>query len=450
MYGTFALVVALLIWIQIGSIDQETFDDRGLLAELKPVPDAENGFLDIAYMGDEKFRISGDESLKDFSQGKKWDSGKVETMLLANKNVIDSVIASNKKPLFKLPDTKGDVFNLFPYSALWKANNLLLVQSRRYANNLDFDLAIKSLKESIIFSEHVKSEENGKMISWAMGCVMQMASLSWRHEMVLHYELSSRQYSEILSLLREISPYSNDGMGKVASGEFLFAKEFIFLAGNRSIKERFEYFKKIYSYDNKDENIKTKSYFFLTTMLPYYYMHEKKTLGIVADAYSRMGSEAGRYCNGVRKPENEDDVNFEGQPTSWLDFITPNSEGLRYDSANNLTDVFFPFFERRCFYHVYVDAIKTAVAIKAYEKNNNNTLPETLNKLVPDYLDRLPIDYFNGEALRYSRENKWLYSVGADCKDDGGSLDGFYQGRCDKDKPCFNNPTVPLVLQQDR
>ena len=83
----------------IGSIDQESFDDRGLLSELKPVPDAENGFLDIAYMGDEKFSISGEESLKDFSRGETWDSGKVEAMLLANNGVIESVEKSNKKNL---------------------------------------------------------------------------------------------------------------------------------------------------------------------------------------------------------------------------------------------------------------------------------------------------------------------------------------------------------------
>lgn len=77
-------------------------------------------------------------------------------------------------------------------------------------------------------------------------------------------------------------------------------------------------------------------------------------------------------------------------------------------------------------------------------------LPATLGDLVPKYLEVLPVDYFGGQPLHYSREKQWLYSLGADYKDDGGSLDGFYRGRCDEDKPCFNNPTVPLIFQKDR
>jgi hypothetical protein len=43
--------------------------------------------------------------------------------------------------------------------------------------------------------------------------------------------------------------------------------------------------------------------------------------------------------------------------------------------------------------------------------------------LVPEFLDGVPVDYMNGERLRYHRDldqSYRLYSVGADGKDDGG------------------------------
>ncbi len=50
----------------------------------------------------------------------------------------------------------------------------------------------------------------------------------------------------------------------------------------------------------------------------------------------------------------------------------------------------------------------------------NGRLPETLGELVPEYLDDVPRDDFDGEPLRYDRDKKVVYSVGEDLTDDGG------------------------------
>ncbi len=59
------------------------------------------------------------------------------------------------------------------------------------------------------------------------------------------------------------------------------------------------------------------------------------------------------------------------------------------------------------------------LALKAY-KLKNGELPKELKALVPDYLPELPKDAFDGKPLRYSYENKVIYTVGEDLKDDGG------------------------------
>jgi hypothetical protein len=62
-------------------------------------------------------------------------------------------------------------------------------------------------------------------------------------------------------------------------------------------------------------------------------------------------------------------------------------------------------------------------------------------------MDVIPLDYFSGKPLLYSREKGWLYSVGLNHHDDGGSTEGFNKGRCfdnHTDSQCSNNPTFPI------
>ena len=68
--------------------------------------------------------------------------------------------------------------------------------------------------------------------------------------------------------------------------------------------------------------------------------------------------------------------------------------------------------------------VRTAQAALAVERFRlaHRRLPENLNELVPQFLSAVPIDPFDGQALRYHRLAKGyvIYSVGQDGHDDGG------------------------------
>jgi hypothetical protein len=63
------------------------------------------------------------------------------------------------------------------------------------------------------------------------------------------------------------------------------------------------------------------------------------------------------------------------------------------------------------------------VAIERYRLRHGDW-PATTAELVPAFLPALPLDPFDGEPLRYKRlpDGIVVYSVGVDCKDDGGQL----------------------------
>jgi hypothetical protein len=67
--------------------------------------------------------------------------------------------------------------------------------------------------------------------------------------------------------------------------------------------------------------------------------------------------------------------------------------------------------------------LMVAMALKRYQIQHHH-LPGTLNELIPDYLETIPLDFMDGQPLHY-RANAdgtfLLYSVGENGKDDGGN-----------------------------
>jgi hypothetical protein len=64
-----------------------------------------------------------------------------------------------------------------------------------------------------------------------------------------------------------------------------------------------------------------------------------------------------------------------------------------------------------------------AVALERYRREHGRW-PETLAELAPSYLEKVPVDPFDGQTLRYKRlkGSVLIYSVGADGVDNGGVL----------------------------
>ncbi len=68
------------------------------------------------------------------------------------------------------------------------------------------------------------------------------------------------------------------------------------------------------------------------------------------------------------------------------------------------------------------DGVLVAIALERY-RLAKGVYPDTLDALIPAYLDRIPPDRFDGKPLKYRLADgrAVLYSIGADLKDDGGT-----------------------------
>ena len=76
----------------------------------------------------------------------------------------------------------------------------------------------------------------------------------------------------------------------------------------------------------------------------------------------------------------------------------------------------------------YVRLSLAALAVERH-RHAKDVLPDSLDALVPEFLDAVPLDPFDGQPLRYKKLAKGyvVYSVGEDRKDNGGVEPG----------PCF-------------
>ena len=66
----------------------------------------------------------------------------------------------------------------------------------------------------------------------------------------------------------------------------------------------------------------------------------------------------------------------------------------------------------------------TAIALERY-RGKNDSYPKTLADLAPEFLKTVPVDFMDGQPLRYRLTDNGhfvLYSVGLDCMDDGGKI----------------------------
>jgi len=82
-----------------------------------------------------------------------------------------------------------------------------------------------------------------------------------------------------------------------------------------------------------------------------------------------------------------------------------------------------------------------AVAVEQFRRKNGR-LPEKLDELVPEFLEKVPLDPFDGQPLRYVvQEDEYkIYSVGENRVDDGGKVaDSEYQ---------FQDPDLVVTVKR--
>jgi len=148
-----------------------------------------------------------------------------------------------------------------------------------------------------------------------------------------------------------------------------------------------------------------------------YLWQPNRSQALEAEVYRSRQSDASRTWLAHLRAQ----VDLHPPTATLLLLLRPDAAGIVLYQIG--TPNYDRFVARKCGENVRAAATTAILALLAYQDEHGD-LPQRLEQLVPDQLDHLPIDDFDGAPLRYSRERRELWSVGTDLRDEGGSDQG--------------------------
>lgn len=440
------VVLLLACYVYLASIDSQSFDDFGLLNYKVKEHAEDNGFTELAFTEEKDYSILAYEQRQKMR--------KVVAVKILDKDYaveftdqyqweISRFVSASGYGYFHYPHA-DDVNDLPQFQVMIDLSLLTLLKSRLEADRGNIDDAIVLANAALVMSNRIMGA-NGYLISYMIGLVLQHDALRWTQQLAFHYPLDLTQIDKLNLSVQAMPSYLQDDFRSVLAAEFEFSKNMFISISTKPLSERWQTYRDGEDYWNADldgdlefgrENTKQKIYAFVSALLPQFYSHKNRQLTMMAKYYLALAEESNHYCNEM--PEATDP--YIEKPLTWLNVFLPNIGRRDLDQA---AGTFTHYLYRRCLAHAQLEAAKTILAIRSYEQRHQRKIA-SLKELVPVYLPRIPVDPFDGRELRFSPQNQWLYSVGNNFDDDGGSEQGCYYHHCFRDENCFKNPTFPL------
>ena len=158
-----------------------------------------------------------------------------------------------------------------------------------------------------------------------------------------------------------------------------------------------------------------------------------------AEVLANLAEQTSNYCHQL-----EFSRSLGHGETKVLDFLMPN--GLERQLIGD-GDSYEHLFGKRCMRYAHRQSVKVIIALQRY-KTRTGAYPGTLEALVPEDLQRIPVDPFDGQNIKYRAPSLWVYSSGTNFTDNGGAEENGYDSECGFSVKCMQNPTFPLVPRE--
>lgn len=368
------------------------------------VPDKDNLFFCIKKSSD-LMVLPKEKYIREYLEES--DFAVLESIVKDNEDVFTSFNKCSNFEIYQDPDYKdvndfwiGSILNSRP--EFTKLGMLILVRAR-YLSSLgkwseSFDESFKVIKMG-----HLIENSQGSMILYLVGIAMKSTAIELMRGLIANADLS---VDILKGYIINLDDYKGDriGLANALKMEFMAAKNTKNIVldggGNENTPNMF---------GSTFENVKASG-------LDY---DSYETSNILSEHFKRQ---INNTLISYYKDFNDDD--------SYLDKIEiPQSEEEQKEIDNVIGKIYlrtslvsFPGAQIKS--HVWdfsVSATQILLAIKAYWQDNQK-IPSELANLVPNYLDEIPIDPFDGKPLRYVPEKMIIYSVGEDLIDSGGSV----------------------------
>ncbi len=421
IFGIICLVaIGLLFFPRIASFlskDIPPFDDSAIVYKRISVPDSENAYFDLKKIEDD-LNLTADEEkiVNEMISGNMWNEEKAILILHKNQKALEDFFAASIKPLYQDP-AFSDPASISPATIL---PNLKSYRSTAKLNALQSIALMKAGKKEAAFGSALITlrmaqkiqESQIPLISYLVTHAMKSIALDSIQQIVVQGNVPN---TILRSYIEELDTYSSNQAGYITATKDSYAIHvWITRLMLRLVAEGRS--GELIDAGALVEDKKTRIDI-IHKIQNHYYFKKNKTAKMFADITKLQIENADKYCDELI-PLYENKIVL---PTNIFSiYFTENYVGKTIFSSFGAT-IPSILVAKKCEADSKISTVKTVLAIYAY-KNDNRNFPQKLQDLVPQYLKKIPIDYFSGNALIYLPEKKAIYSVGQNLKDDGGDI----------------------------
>jgi hypothetical protein len=391
--GLFAAILLLYLFLYSRSVAHVEVADAGLRLERADVPQRSNGFFVLLEATNQIWwpRKQRD-AIDDLAQATNlnWNAAFAAQVLSSNAAALQAWDRAAELPAFQVPESK--FADPIDYLSDWKKfARLASIRENALMHEGNEAQAFDEMMKQIQLGQKMESAR-GALIHYLVGAAVKQIGYAQLRSWAAKTQLSPAALKNYLQQL-ETQPAA-----EAAAYADAMRMEYQFSAGAmKDIREG-----KL----GRDGGWPSP---ILMKLVPEFNL-EKTKAKLALGFQFQVDIATNHYCD-VKFPAHHFETNF------FPLLLSGNAIG------EILGEMLLPALETSFAGKVRRDAslqaTRTILALRAYQRTHGS-LPTELLALVPEFLNEMPLDPFDGKPLRYSAEKKIVYSVGKNLQDDGG------------------------------
>jgi hypothetical protein len=391
--GIFLVVVLFYGFLMIRLAIPATVNDKELQFPRASIPEGSNAF-DVLQTATNRLWWPDKQSdqLDDLLRNTNWNDSLASTFLSSNRETLADWDAAAKLPDFQVPEFNFN--DLAPYLAEWKQlSQVAELRENFLLHNGQDKEAFDKIMDHIQLGQQMQNA-HGPLIDYLVGAAVNSMGLLQMQHWVGKTHLTSKQLKDYVRQLQLNPDEEGDAFANTIKAEYQYQVGMLEAICQGKIT-------------NSDPD---EFYFRPVRFLPVFNFSQTKALFAMEDL--KLVKAAPHHFSETKLSDWE-----LHQPGVVSMFLSGNPAGqiLYYMSMPAV----IPSLATKSKGDVQLQATRTILALRAYQLTHGN-LPPDLSALVPEFLNEVPVDDFDGQPLRYSAERKIVYSVGKNLKDDGG------------------------------
>jgi hypothetical protein len=388
--GFFLALLLLYIFVLVRSLIPATVHDQELQLPRADIPEGANAF-DVLQTATSHvwWPKAKSEQIDDLTRGTNWDDALASMVVASNRETLAGWDAAAKLPDFQVPPATNFYADLTYLSSWKKLAQIAAVREIFLLHNGQDKEAFDKIMDHVRLGQQMQNA-HGPLIDYLVGIALENIDLSQMQHWVGRTHLTPNQLKDYIRQLGVCS----DGQG-IAFANTVKA-EYQWEVGSLGFMLGANY---------RGETDYPRSIRFLPVF------NSSQTKALLAKGAFTLLNAAPLHYNELKI------VEMNARPSLASMYLSGNAVGqiMYYMERPAATAC----LAKKSQADVWLEATRTILALRAYQLTHGN-LPPDLSALVPEFLDEVPVDDFDGQPLRYSSERKIVYSVGQNLKDDGG------------------------------